>query len=130
MAALDAVAFVENETVSGAHDFNAWNPLFTVFARDYLWKPEAFIADEVGQAKDAVAAAPGLNKGLTNALSVKLDQAYKQVEKGNNKGAVNALNAFTNQVQALTNPGKLTQAEAAELIAIADQLKFNLGYWL
>src|SRR5690606_1185311 len=35
-------ANIENVVVSGAHDFNAWNQLFTIFARDYLWKPEAF----------------------------------------------------------------------------------------
>ena len=28
--------------VAGAHDFNAWNQLFTIFVRDYLWKPAAF----------------------------------------------------------------------------------------
>jgi len=31
--------FVE---VGGAHDFNAWCQLFAIYARDYLWKPEAF----------------------------------------------------------------------------------------
>lgn len=31
--------------VAGAHDFNTWCQLFTIFARDYLWKPEAFKDD-------------------------------------------------------------------------------------
>src|SRR5690349_20100485 len=53
VAALDQVAFVENSVVAGAHDFNAWNQLFTIFARDYLWQPEAFIADEINTLKTA-----------------------------------------------------------------------------
>jgi hypothetical protein len=28
--------------VAGAHDFNTWNQLFTIFVRDYVWKPTAF----------------------------------------------------------------------------------------
>jgi len=28
--------------VAGGHDFNTWCQLFTIFARDYLWKPEKF----------------------------------------------------------------------------------------
>ncbi len=35
-------AHVENVVVSGAHDFNTWNQLFTTFARDYLWQPDAW----------------------------------------------------------------------------------------
>ena len=52
VAALDQVAFVENTVVAGAHDFNAWNQLFTIFARDYLWQPEAFIVDEITHAEE------------------------------------------------------------------------------
>ncbi len=35
-------AHVQNVVVAGAHDFNAWNQLFTTFARDYLWQPDAW----------------------------------------------------------------------------------------
>lgn len=31
------------KTVSGGHDFNAWNQLFAIFVRDYLWQPRAFV---------------------------------------------------------------------------------------
>jgi hypothetical protein len=129
VAALDQVAFVENTVVSGAHDFNAWNQLFTIFARDYVWQPEAFIADEIGTLKTSVAAT-SLNKGNLNALTVKLDQAYKLVEKDDNAGAVEVLNGFVDQVNAFTDGGKLTAEQAAALLPIADQLLFNLGYWL
>lgn len=130
VALRDEVAFVENVVVAGAHDFNAWNQLFTIFARDYLWQPETFIADEIGQLKDAVAGTAGLNKGLRNALTVKLDQAYKLVERDDNAGAVEVLEGFLAQVQGLTKPGKITADEAAELAALAEQLIFNLGYWI
>ncbi len=36
-------ANAKNVVVAGAHDFNAWNQLFTTFARDYLWQPRAFV---------------------------------------------------------------------------------------
>ena len=75
------VAFVEKVVVAGAHDFNTWNQLFTTFARDYLWHPEAFILDEIDTSQGGVAAT-SLNKGNKNALTVKLDQAYKLVAKG------------------------------------------------
>jgi hypothetical protein len=128
VAALDQVAFVENSVVSGAHDFNAWNQLFTIFARDYLWTPEAFIADEITQLKNAVAAT-SLNKGNANALTVKLDQALKLVGKDDNAGAVEVLNGLRDQVNAFTNNGKLTAEQSAAMLPIIDQLLSNLGYW-
>lgn len=128
VAVRDAVGIVENVVVAGAHDFNAWNQLFTIFARDYLWKPGAFLTDEIGQLRDGVADT-SLNKGLKNALTVKLDQAYKQVERGNTSGALGALDAFVDQVQALTKPGKLSAEEAAELTMTAEKVVFNVGYW-
>ena len=128
VAALDHVAFVENVVVAGAHDFNAWNQLFTIWARDYLWHPEAFILDEVNTLKTGVAAA-GLNKGNTNALTVKLDQALKLVIKDENGGAVDVLNGFVAQVNEFTTAGKLTQEQATGLVRTAHQLISNLGYW-
>ena len=128
MAALDQVAFVENTVVAGAHDFNAWNQLFTIFARDYLWQPEAFVVDEITQLKNAVAGT-SLNKGNTNALTVKLDQALKLVEKDENAGAVEVLTGLRDQVNAFTGNGKLTAEQSAAMLPIIEQLIFNLGYW-
>lgn len=128
VASLDNVAFVENEVVAGAHDFNAWNQLFTIFARDYLWQPEAFVEDEITQLKNGVAAT-SLNKGNKNALTVKLDQALKLVTKGDSAGATEVLGGFDNQVTEFAANGKLTAEQAAALNTIADQLLFNLGYW-
>lgn len=128
VANLDQVAFVENVVVAGAHDFNAWNQLFTIWARDYLWHPEAFILDEVRALKEDVAST-SLNGGNKNALTVKLDQVYLLVEKGDNGGALEVLNGLVAQVGELQSDGKLTDAEAPELLRIANQLISNLGYW-
>ncbi len=43
LVALDGKANYKNVVVAGAHDFNAWCQLFTMYARDYLWQPRAFV---------------------------------------------------------------------------------------
>ncbi|HEX5858799.1 MAG TPA: alpha/beta hydrolase-fold protein, partial [Microbacterium sp.] len=101
VAALDQVAFVENVVVAGAHDFNAWNQLFTIWARDYLWHPDAFLADEINQIKAGVDTT-SLNKGNKNALTVKLEQALKLVTKGESDGALEVLDGFVTQVDEFT----------------------------
>ena len=101
VAALDQVAFVENVVVAGAHDFNTWNQMFTTWARDYLWHPEAFIIDEITDLKDGVAGT-SLNKGNKNALTVKLDQAYNLLTKDETDGVLEVLNGFVAQVEELT----------------------------
>nr|WP_274637028.1 alpha/beta hydrolase-fold protein [Microbacterium bovistercoris] len=128
VAALNQVAVVENLVVPGAHDFNTWNELFAAFAGDYLWHPEAFLIDEITTLKDAVAAT-SLNKGNKNALTVKLDQAYKQIAKDTADGTPGALNAFANQVSAFQSSGKLTADEVAALNATTQKILFNIGYW-
>ena len=44
--------------VAGAHDFNAWCQLFTLYVRDYLWQPEAF---ETVETPDITGLKPGPN---------------------------------------------------------------------
>ena len=128
VAALDNVGFVENVVVAGAHDFNAWNQLFTIFARDYLWHPEAFLQDEVDTLKASVAGT-GLNGGNKNALTVKLDQALSLVAKGDSAGALDVLNGFVAQVDEWTAAGKLTAQQSAALLPVAQKILFNVGYW-
>lgn len=129
VANLDNFGFVENTVVSGAHDFNAWNQLFSIWARDYLWHPDAFIQDEIGQLKDNVAAT-SLNKGNKTALTVKLDQALKLIAKGNSVEALEVLDGYTTQVGNFVANGKVTADEAARLTALADQITANLSHWL
>jgi hypothetical protein len=126
VAALDN-GFVENVVVAGAHDFNAWNQLFTTFARDYLWHPEAFIIDEINDLKDGVAST-SLNTGVKNALAVKLDQAFQLLAK-DESGMLEVLNGFVVQVNELKSDGKLTEEQAASLVETAEKINFNVGYW-
>nr|BFF09968.1 hypothetical protein GCM10025699_12710 [Microbacterium flavescens] len=128
VAGLDEIGFVENVVVAGAHDFNAWNQLFTTFARDYLWRPEAFIQDEIDTLKAAVAAT-GLNKGNKNALTVKLDQALRLVAKGDSAGALEILNGFVAQVDGFAASGKLTAEQSASLLPVAQKILTNVGHW-
>ena len=126
VAALDN-AFAENVVVAGAHDFNTWCQLFTMFARDYLWHPEAFIIDEINVLKNDVAST-GLSQGNRNALTVKIDQAYRLLTKDEN-GMLDVLNGFVVQVNELKSAGKLTDNQAAGLVETAEKIIFNVGYW-
>jgi len=60
------------------------------------------------------------NKGILNSLDQKLDNARKQLERGNNKAAKNVLEAFIDEVEA--QKGKHLSSEAYAL------LKFNAEY--
>ena len=60
------------------------------------------------------------NKGILNSLDQKLDNARKQLERGNNKAAKNILEAFINEVEAQKE--KHLSSEAYAL------LKFNAEY--
>ncbi|HEX5087942.1 MAG TPA: hypothetical protein VFV89_09040 [Nocardioides sp.] len=126
---LDQTTFTENVVVAGAHDFNTWNQMFTTFARDYLWHPEAFMADKF-QALTSSVAATSLNGGNKNALTVKLSQAEKLVTKGANDEAVEVLDGYIAQVQSFNGSGNLTDEQAAGLLANAERIRSNLAFWL
>jgi hypothetical protein len=128
VAALDDVAVIENVVVAGAHDFNAWNQLFTIFARDYLWKPEAFLAGEIDALKEGVAST-SLNQGNRKALTVKLDQALRLVTMDKNSMVDAVLNGFVLQVEGFRTAGKLTEGQAAALVDGAEQIIANVGHW-
>lgn len=63
--------------------------------------------------------------GIKNALTVKLDQALKQLSKDKPAQAVQSLNAFINQVNGLTGV-KLTEEQASELINAAEEVILNI----
>jgi hypothetical protein len=120
--------FSKNLVVAGAHDFNTWDQLFTTFARDYLWHPEAFIIDKINALKTSVAST-SLNQGNLNALTVKLNQAYSLVTK-DPSGTVEVLTGFVDQVNGLKGAGKLTDDQATALVAAAQQIIANVSYRL
>jgi hypothetical protein len=122
-------AFGKNLVVAGAHDFNAWNQLFTMFVRDYLWQPAVFVIDKIEILKNDIGST-SLNSGNRNALTVKLDQAYNLLKKSKNAEVVDVMNDFVAQVDELKSEGKLTEEEAARLVDTAEKIIFNVGYWL
>lgn len=108
-----------------ASDGDAWYSLsdtkdVTITVRDVT------VAEQITGLKAAVAAL-GVNNGLKTALTVKLDQAGKQFAKGRTADAVRHLEeAFIGQVNGLRNGGKLSPAEAAALIAGAEEAIANI----
>jgi hypothetical protein len=85
------------------------------------------VAEQVSGLKAAVAGL-SVNGGLKNALTVKLDQAAKLLDKGKTAEAVNLLSAdFIGQVQSLLGEGKLTAAQAAALTLAAQEAIQNIN---
>ena len=63
----------------------------------------------------------GLPEGIENSLTVKLENAIKSLEKGKQNTAINQLNAFINQAEALKGK-KLTNEQADLLITEAQRI--------
>ena len=94
-------AIFKNLEVAGAHDFNTWCQLFTIYARDYLWKPEAFIVGKLEKLLDSYLVDGQIDdSGIYNSLKVKLQQ--------------DKLTSFANQIKAQS--GKHISSEAASTL--------------
>ena len=57
-----------------------------------------------------------------NSLQAKLDAALKQLANGNGTPAANQLGAFENELQAMVQSGRVSQADAAPLLAYAERV--------
>jgi CSLREA domain-containing protein len=68
-----------------------------------------------------------LNQGQGNALIAKLEAAIQQLEHGNTKTAINQLQAFVNQMNALISAGTVPPAQGQPLIDAAQQIIAALG---
>lgn len=68
-----------------------------------------------------------LNIGQGNALTVKLDNALKQIARNNYKPAGNQINAFVNQVDAFVKNGTLSNDMGAYLKGLAGRALFAIG---
>ncbi len=66
-----------------------------------------------------------LNHGQGNALTVKLEQAIRQLNKGKTKQACHMLNVFVNQVTAFIHNGTLSSTEGQLLIDAANRIIGN-----
>jgi hypothetical protein len=85
------------------------------------------VAEQLSGLKAAIAGL-GVNGGIKNALTVKVDQAAKLLAQGNTADAVGLLSAdFIGQVNSLLSEGKLTQAQADALITAANETIQNIN---
>lgn len=66
-----------------------------------------------------------MNRGNMNSLLVKLDNVLKSINYDKDN-SINILNAFINEANALKNGGKLTEAQAGELINSAKEIILNI----
>lgn len=63
-----------------------------------------------------------LNKGQGNSLIVKLEAAIRQMDSGNTDVAINQLQAFIGEINALISAGILSQEEAQPLIDAVNEI--------
>jgi hypothetical protein len=105
----------------------------TVFPADYVVRrtvapvqppspfvPTNFVDTLISYKHQALALGWITNQGIANSLDQKLDNARKQLERGNNKAAKNILEAFINEVEAQKDKHLTSEAYAL--------LKFNAEY--
>ncbi len=76
---------------------------------------------------DALEADGVINGGEANALRTKLDAAQKSAASGRVEPAVNQINAFIHQVNALTAAGLLSPEDGERLISIAEEIVQSLS---
>lgn len=100
-----------NIVVAGGHDFNTWCQLFTIYARDYLWKPKAFLNGKIEKLLDGYLADGAIdNAGVYNSLKAELKQE--------------GISSFINEINA--QDGKHISSEAAAtLLEYAERINSN-----
>jgi len=105
----------------GTHSYNlSATKQVTITVRDVT------VAEQIAGLKTAVAGL-GVNGGVKNALTVKLDQATKLLGQGKTADAVSLLSDdFIGQVNSLLGEGKLTADEASGLITAAQEAIQNI----
>ena len=86
---------------------------------------DVLVTAQIAGIKAAVAGLD-VNNGIKNALTVKLDQALKLLSKDKPSEAVEVLNGFIGQANDLRDEGKLTAAQATELINAAEETILNI----
>jgi beta-glucosidase len=87
---------------------------------------DVLVIDQVDSLKAYIADLPIVG-GLKNALTVKLDQVLKLLDKDKVTEAVSILeDDFIGQVYSLRDEGKLTEEQAAELVKSAEEIVLNI----
>ena len=84
-------------------------------------------ADATGALIGYVPTLTNLNHGQQNALISTLNAAIDALNRGDNKAAVNQLDAFENKVSAFGKAGILTQDQVNVLLSSADSIEIEIG---
>ena len=131
--AVDAAGGVYVTGLTFSTDFptlNALQPLHRglrdAFVAKLVFAPGEGIAGLITQVR-ALVDASVLNGGQGNALIAKLEAAIQQLERGNVATAINQLESFVNQVNALISSGVLPSVEGQPLIDAANAILAALG---
>jgi hypothetical protein len=109
-------------------EFDSATGIFTVPGRTaavFEFAPQEMIRSLIEEV-EALRHAGILNGGQANALTVKLENAIKNLDKDKANTALNNLNAFINQVQSFIDEGVLTPEEGQSLIEAADAIIYQI----
>ena len=68
-----------------------------------------------------------INAGQGNSMTVKLDAALRSLERGSDSAAIGQLGAFLNELNALVQSGRITDAQAAPMRDVITRVLQNLG---
>jgi hypothetical protein len=71
---------------------------------------------------DATLSTLSLNSGEVNSLEAKLRAAARQLVKGDTTPALNVLEAFINEMQAMMESGRVSQAAGSAIVAYAQRV--------
>jgi hypothetical protein len=85
-------------------------------------RPEALLNELIDDVQALDDTGGPLDGGQVNSLTKKLDSAKAQLSMGKTTPAINKLQAFINEVDALLGSGTLTAAQATDLKSKANQL--------
>jgi len=92
-----------------------YNPAPQLSQEVTVISPQGGIALLINHVQNLIATGV-ISNGNGNALLSKLNGAVQSLDSGNTTAAINKLNSFINQVNALINSGKLTPAQGQVLI--------------
>ena len=108
-----------DQSATGIVAGRAWNPVVRQHHAT-IWTFSVRTPAEILQSMlDDILADPDLNVGVAASLASKLENVIAKLDKGNVGAAINQLQAFINQIQALIQAGTLDQPDGELLIDVA-----------
>jgi pullulanase-type alpha-1,6-glucosidase len=91
----------------------------------FVYSPQEMMRSLIAEI-EALADGGSLNQGQADSLIAKLNTAIQNLDSGLANTALNNLDAFSNEVQALVAAGVLTPEEGQSLIAAAEAIKLDI----